>query len=254
MNSGELARLAGVTVRALRHYHRVGVLAEPERRDNGYRVYDVHDLIRVLRIKRLASLGIPLAQMAELLDDPNDDTNDGAGRLLDELDAELAAQIDRLTKQRETIARLRTHGSRPDLPPELAPFLAVFAAADASPELAQFDREQSVLLAHFAGEAGTTRLVRLYERLADPALAPAAAALSERFARLGPDSSDEDVSDMVESAVASFAPLIEELAAADPALDLGGFEGLLNEHTADMLNERQREALAALEARLDRSR
>ncbi|EED6225780.1 MerR family DNA-binding transcriptional regulator, partial [Salmonella enterica subsp. enterica serovar Haifa] len=49
MHSNELARLAGVTVRALRHYHQVGILAEPERRSNGYREYDVHDLIRVLR-------------------------------------------------------------------------------------------------------------------------------------------------------------------------------------------------------------
>ena len=83
MRSGELARLAGVTVRALRHYHRVGVLVEPDRGPNGYRAYAVHDLIRVLRIKRLASLGVPLARMAGLLDEPSDD----ATRLLDDLDA-----------------------------------------------------------------------------------------------------------------------------------------------------------------------
>lgn len=131
MHSGELARLAGVTVRALRHYHQVGVLAEPERRSNGYREYDVHDLIRVLRIKRLASLGVPLERMPDLLDDARDD----AGQLLDELDAELAAQIDRLTQQRDLIARLRDHNAAPDLPPELAPFLAVFATTEVAPEL-----------------------------------------------------------------------------------------------------------------------
>ncbi|MEW1841154.1 MerR family transcriptional regulator [Nonomuraea angiospora] len=40
MHSGELARLAGVTVRALRQYHQVGVLAEPERGGNGYPKYN----------------------------------------------------------------------------------------------------------------------------------------------------------------------------------------------------------------------
>ena len=49
MRSAELARLAGVTVRTVRHYHHVGVLAEPRRGINGYRSYDVHDLIRLLR-------------------------------------------------------------------------------------------------------------------------------------------------------------------------------------------------------------
>lgn len=32
-----MARLAGVTVRTLRHYHQVQVLAEPPRTSNGYR-------------------------------------------------------------------------------------------------------------------------------------------------------------------------------------------------------------------------
>lgn len=117
MHSGELARLAGVTVRALRHYHQVGVLAEPKRGNNGYRNYDVHDLIRVLRIKRLASLGIPLERMPDLLND----TAVGGEGLLDELDTELAGQIQRLTGQRELIARLRVHNAPPDLPLELAP-------------------------------------------------------------------------------------------------------------------------------------
>lgn len=151
MRSGEVARLTGVTVRALRHYHQVGVLDEPERRSNGYREYDVHDVIRVLRIRRLSGIGVPLERMTELLDDNNNDDGDGAlpdsERLLDELDTELAAQIDRLGKQRQLIARIRELGAAPDVPPELAPFLAM-SAASLSPELARFDREATVLLAH----------------------------------------------------------------------------------------------------------
>lgn len=250
MHSGELARLAGVTVRALRHYHQVGVFAEPERRSNGYREYDVHDLIRVLRIRRLASLGIPLERMPDLLDDLGDD----AGELLDELDAELAQQIDRLTTQRRLIARLRDQNAAPDLPPELAPFLAVFAAAGLPPELVKIDRDQSVLLAHLVGEDGMPHLAGFYRRLSDPGLAPAVAGISERFGRLGPDSTEQDIAELVESFMTIFAPVIEDFAAAESLIDLTGGAGLVSEYAADLLNERQRRALEAIEDRLGEPR
>lgn len=119
MNSSELSSLAGVTIRTLRHYHQVGILDEPPRTANRYRQYGVHDLIRVLRIRRLATLGIPLDQMPRLLDDEDD----GAGEILNRLDDEIAAQIGHLTAQRELIAQLRILQAAPDIPPELAPFL-----------------------------------------------------------------------------------------------------------------------------------
>ncbi|WP_454119108.1 MerR family transcriptional regulator [Microbacterium lacticum] len=245
MHSNELARLAGVTVRALRHYHQVGVLAEPDRRSNGYREYDVHDLIRVLRIKRLASLGIPLERMPDLLDDTGDD----AGELLDELDAELAAQIDRHTAQRGVIARLRASNAAPDLPPELAPFLAVFATG-VSPELAKFDRDQSVLVAHLAGDGGIQHIARFYERLSEPDLVPAVAAVSERFGQLGPDSTERDIAELIESFMTTFAPVVTELAASQPPIDLTAAADIFAEHTSDLLNEQQQRALEELEGRL----
>lgn len=244
MHSNELARLAGVTVRALRHYHQVGVLAEPDRRSNGYREYDVHDLIRVLRIRRLASLGIPLERMPDLLDDTSDD----AGELLDELDAELAAQIDRLTAQRDVIARLRTSNAAPDLPPELAPFLAVFAAG-MSPELATFDRDQSVLVAHVVGEEGMPHLARFYERLSDPARIPAVADVSRRFGRLGPDSTEQEIAELIESFMTTFAPVVAELAASEPPIELGAAADVVAEHISDLLNEQQQRALEGFAGR-----
>lgn len=246
MHSGELARLAGVTVRALRHYHRVGILAEPERRSNGYRSYDVHDLIRVLRIRRLASLGIPLERMPDLLDDAGDD----AGRVLDELDAELAGQIDRLTRQRILIAHLRDHDAAPDLPPELAPFLAVLAAAGLPPELAKIDRDQSVLLAHLAGEDGMPHIARFYERLSDPRLAPVVAAVSERFGRLGPESTEQDIAELTEDFSTTFAPVVEDFAASEPPIDLGAAADVFAGYAAELLNEQQRRTLAEFERRL----
>ena len=244
MHSGELARLAGVTVRALRHYHQVGLLAEPERGMNGYRHYDVHDLVRVLRIKRLAAVGIALERMPPLLDELTDDTD----RQLDELDAELAAQIERLIGQREVIARLREHRAAPDVPPELAPYLRIFASS-VSPEMARFDRDQSVLLAHLAGAEGLARMATLYERLSRPDLAPAMAELSSRFDRVGEGMDDAAIDAVVDDFVAALSPVIEAFAAENAELDLGGTMGFLDEHAAGTLTGGQQLVLERLATR-----
>lgn len=67
MRSIHLARLAGISVRTLRYYHQVGVLEEARRLSNGYRDYDTHALVRVLRSRRLTDLGFSLAQVSTIL-------------------------------------------------------------------------------------------------------------------------------------------------------------------------------------------
>ncbi|NJP65911.1 MerR family transcriptional regulator [Streptomyces spiramenti] len=248
MRSGELARLAGVTVRTLRHYHQVGVVAEPDRDSNGYRAYDVHDLVRVLRVRRLAALGVPLERMPGVLDDADGDGR-GTVDLLDDLDRELADRMDRIARQREVIARLRDHRAAPDVPPELAPFLAVFAAAGLPADVVRLDRDQSVLLAHFAGEEGMARLARFYERLSGPALFPVVAAVSDAFSRLGPQTTDEEISTFAETFAAALGPEIGGLGLGseeDPTPDLGDAVEMLGRHTDDVLNPQQRRALQRL--------
>jgi hypothetical protein len=55
----EFAALAGVTVKALHHYDRLGLL-KPSRTDAGYRVYVDADLERLEEIVALKSLGFSL--------------------------------------------------------------------------------------------------------------------------------------------------------------------------------------------------
>jgi DNA-binding transcriptional MerR regulator len=62
----EFAELAGVTVKALHHYDRLGLL-KPARTAAGYRVYAPADLERLEQIVALRFLGIPLKQMGVLL-------------------------------------------------------------------------------------------------------------------------------------------------------------------------------------------
>jgi DNA-binding transcriptional MerR regulator len=62
----EFARLAGVTVRALHHYDRIGLL-KPQRRSSGHRLYCLGDLERLEQITALKFLGIPLKEIKALL-------------------------------------------------------------------------------------------------------------------------------------------------------------------------------------------
>src|SRR5699024_1447846 len=68
MRIGEVAQLTGVSARSIRNYHRLGVLAEPERTPGGYRSYTVADLARIAHIGFLSSSGVPLRDVGAILD------------------------------------------------------------------------------------------------------------------------------------------------------------------------------------------
>jgi DNA-binding transcriptional MerR regulator len=98
----EIAEVAGVTPRTVRHYHSIGVLPEPPRDVSGYRRYGGKEVVDLVRIVRLRALGMPLAQIAErgsAADADDVSLTDALGALADELDAEitrLRAARDRL--------------------------------------------------------------------------------------------------------------------------------------------------------------
>ncbi|MBP2367506.1 MerR family transcriptional regulator [Pseudonocardia parietis] len=192
MLSSELATLAGVTVRTLRHYHQIGLLAEPPRSAGGYRHYDVGHLVRLLRITRLTALGVPLSGISAVLDDPA-----AAERLLDELDREATAEIERLTARRDSIAVLRRTGSPPDLPPELAAFRSA-PEPELPASVARYEHEQLLLVGHLLGEAGHAELVDLLSSGAS-----AAAPLVARFYALDTDTSEDEVATLVVPVVSS---------------------------------------------------
>jgi DNA-binding transcriptional MerR regulator len=64
----EFAKLAGVTVRALHHYDRLGLLKPKQRTRSGYRLYSGRDFARLEQIVVLKFLGIPLKQIRGLLE------------------------------------------------------------------------------------------------------------------------------------------------------------------------------------------
>lgn len=123
----ELAELAGTTVNTVRHYHRLGLMAEPDRRYNGYKQYTAADLVRLLRIRRLVDLGVPLSRVPDLIDGGT-----AGERELDDLDAELQAGIERLQRARADLAAIR-HGHAPASGPSgFEPYAETLSDADSS--------------------------------------------------------------------------------------------------------------------------
>jgi len=65
---GELSRLTGVTVRALRHYDEIGLVSPSARTPAGYRLYDDANVLRLQQALMLRELGVPLDEIGAALD------------------------------------------------------------------------------------------------------------------------------------------------------------------------------------------
>jgi DNA-binding transcriptional MerR regulator len=70
---GQVTGFAGVTVRTLHHYDRIGLLVPSGRTASGHRRYSDTDLDRLQQILFYRELGFPLEEVAVLLDDPEAD-------------------------------------------------------------------------------------------------------------------------------------------------------------------------------------
>jgi DNA-binding transcriptional MerR regulator len=95
----EFAKLAGVTVRALHHYDRLKLLSPAHRSERGYRLYCHEDLGRLERILVLRYLGLPLREIAALLNTPD-------GRGAEPLTVTLARQRAALRERRDGLDRV----------------------------------------------------------------------------------------------------------------------------------------------------
>jgi DNA-binding transcriptional MerR regulator len=152
MRIGELAGVAGITTRAVRHYHRIGLLPEPARQPNGYREYSLRDAVELCRIRRLTDLGLSLDEVRDVL---ADDSGRDLAEIVAELDADLARQQDELRHRRARLARLLREVTEDGALPAHAPVsddlaalfgrMAGVAAAHGGPEPAAAAQERELL-------------------------------------------------------------------------------------------------------------
>lgn len=75
-----LARLAGVSARTLRYYDQIGLLCPRRQSSSGYRLYGGEEVDRLQQILFYRELGMPLEEIAALLDDPAFDPLDALRR------------------------------------------------------------------------------------------------------------------------------------------------------------------------------
>lgn len=158
MRIGELAAAVGVTTRTVRHYHHLGLLPEPERRANGYRHYTLRHAVALARIRRLAELGLGLAEVRDVL---AEDAGKELAEVLEELDADLARQEAAIRERRVRLRALREQGLPAEGPvsPELAALFARTATDLPDSPMAAKDREVLALLETAADPADRERLM-----------------------------------------------------------------------------------------------
>lgn len=170
MKISELAQAAETTVRTVRHYHRLGLLPEPPRSSNGYRVYALEDLVRLMRIRWLARSGVPLGSVAAVL---------GAADDTDDLGADLEALLGAVEEQQRILqvkrdslaAMLDLHRRGEPLSPLAGPLAQAFT------ELVDGE-EDPRLRELFVRERDAWELLALSGRTPQPFVDAATAALS----------------------------------------------------------------------------
>ncbi|MEU9653171.1 MerR family transcriptional regulator [Streptomyces sp. NPDC048110] len=231
MRIGELAGAVGVTTRTVRHYHRQGLLPEPERLANGYRTYTLRHVVVLARIRRLTELGLGLAEVRDVL---AEEAGKDLAEVLEELDADLARQEAAIRDRRARLRELlEAEGGVPaegPVSPELAELFAGIGDMSGSP-MALRDREMLVLLeSTVAPEERAGLLAAMRGALGSPE----AAARARRTYALLDELADADADD---SRVAEAA---RELADSMPAellpeegFDLHSGHGLLRALYAD---------------------
>ena len=67
MRIGEAARRAGVSVKTLHYYERVGIVAPATREPNGYRTYEPDALDRLAFTRAAQAVGLTLGEIREII-------------------------------------------------------------------------------------------------------------------------------------------------------------------------------------------
>ncbi|MFD2025795.1 MerR family transcriptional regulator [Promicromonospora aerolata] len=159
---GQAAAFAGVTIKTVRHYHKLGLVAEPERDSSGYRRYGSDDLLRLVQVRTLAAAGVQLADISTLLDA---DAERFAAALTG-VEQQLTDRIEHLTARRDTLHRLAD--DRALLPDRACAVLDRMPGLGFDPGYVAGQREALVLFRALVPEGFDSFVTQLEYRLDDP--------------------------------------------------------------------------------------
>ncbi len=222
---GQLASHVGVTVRAIRHYHARGLIAEPPRDQSGYRRYDAQAVVNLIRIKTLVDAGVPLSRVGQLLEAKPREFNEAVS----DIDQRLRARIRALRRHRQQVAQL-THGERLFLSDELIDILDGLRAIGVSERTVQIERDGWILMSAVSPDLVPAWAAGKRTALSDPDFQRLYVACDEALAwdpddpRLGPLAAE----------MAEWVSQHSDAEAQDPASSAGSSValGLMNAHIA----------------------
>ena len=160
---GQLAAYAGVTIKAVRHYHKRGLLEEPPRDSSGYRRYTAQHAIDLVKIKTLAEAGVPLARVKELLAA----SPDRFAAAMAEIDRTLQERAKELRRTRERIARLSA-GDRLFVSADVADYLDRLHELGVSQRGVQMERDGWILLQSASPKAAAIWFADKLDAIDDP--------------------------------------------------------------------------------------
>lgn len=221
LSISEVAGLAGVSPRAVRHYHSIGLLPEPGRDSSGYRRYGSKDVIALVRVVRLRAVGMPLPQIAERMVDAGAEDGSLPAALLalaDEMDGEIA----QLIATRDGLRRLAESETFDQPVKALTDALRGHGLLGPSDELRTGEGWAAALLdaLHPQGMSGV--IDQASGLLTDP---DSLGALLQRFRRLNRKAGDAEI-DALADEVAS---VLARPASDSPMIDLELMDKLLTE-------------------------
>lgn len=168
---GDAAAFVGITPRAIRHYHQIGLLPERERGSDGRRRYGYAEIIRLLWIRRMADAGIALDDIRDAFAGAAPGGTGGEDEVADvlaRLEDTLAAQEAELQRKRASVRHIRTLGSRLGLLDDL-----VSGRLEAAPEgsLRENDLDTLLVTERILGPLGAVMQAGRFLTLAlDPGL------------------------------------------------------------------------------------
>lgn len=189
----QLATYASVTVRAVRHYHQIGLLPEPERDRSGYRIYDAAAVVRLIRIRTLADAGVPLARVQELLDASSEEFAKGVR----EIDKELRDKIQQLQGNRQRIARLAA-GEHLALPDSVVDYLDRLRGLGVDERYIELERDSWIMLAAQVPHHIEAVIAQKHAELEDPDQVKLYSLLSEAIDWEADDPRVVEIADILE--------------------------------------------------------
>ncbi|MGH1564196.1 MerR family transcriptional regulator [Mumia sp. DW29H23] len=211
----ELASYAGVTVRAVRHYHAKGLLPEPERDRSGYRRYDAHAAVELIRIRILADAGVPLSRVRQLL--AADD--DAFAAAVEEIDRRLRAEIRDRQRHRDQIAQLAA-GDSLALPPEFVAYLDRLRELGFLERVIEVERDSWILIAAQAPEHLSTLMELKRQQIEVPEVRALYLDIGEIFDCAADDARLPALADRVVAFIEATAARVETSEGRHAALDV----------------------------------